>query len=400
MEVKKGYKQTEVGIIPEDWEVKKLKETAFIYRGASPRPIENPKWFDESSKVGWVRISDVTNSTKYLSITTQRLSEQGMKNSRYVESNNLIMSICATVGRPIITKMNVCIHDGIVVFEKPKINKEFLYYYLSSIEDQWIKKGQIGSQMNLNTTIIQNYQIPLPPLPEQTTIANALSDIDALIASLEKLIAKKRNIKQGAMQQLLTEKKRLPGFSGDGKDKKVYKKTERGIIPEDWELVRLGKIATVKYGKAKPKTLGSVPVIGSAGIYGWTDKPLIGYSTIVVGRKGTAGEVWLIEESCYPADTTFFLQWKIEVNVRYVFNYLKINRLSGENAKTTLPSLQRQELEYFLLPFPPLPEQSAIAEVLSDMDAEIEALGKILDKYKKVKQGMMQELLTGKKRLI
>jgi type I restriction enzyme S subunit len=116
------------------WEVRRLVEIADIKRGASPRPIEDPIWFDEHSSIGWVRISDVTKSKKYLNETTQRFSELGVKNSRYVSRGSLIMSICATVGRPIISNINICIHDGFVFFGNLKIEQEYLYYYLMFIE--------------------------------------------------------------------------------------------------------------------------------------------------------------------------------------------------------------------------------------------------------------------------
>ncbi len=209
-ELKPIYKQTEVGMIPEDWEVKKLGDVAKIYRGASPRPIEDPKWFNEYSNVGWVRISDVTKSVKFLFNTSQNLSEQGVKQSHFVKQENLIMSICATVGKPIITKIDVCIHDGFVIFTNPKVNIEYLYYYLVSIENNWSKNGQTGSQMNLNTTIIGNENISCPTnLEEQRAIAAVLSDMDAEIAALEQKRDKTRVLKQGMMQELLTGKTRL-----------------------------------------------------------------------------------------------------------------------------------------------------------------------------------------------
>ena len=194
----------------EGWEVKRLGEIATIVRGASPRPIEDPKWFNESSSIGWVRISDVTKSIKVLTDTTQKLSELGIQSSRYVEKENLIMSICATVGRPILTKIDVCIHDGFVVFRNPKVDKEYLYYFLSFIEKDWSKNGQTGSQMNLNTTIINTTEIPFPPTnEEQIFIANILSDMDVEIGALETKLEKYRNIKLGMMQNLLTGKIRL-----------------------------------------------------------------------------------------------------------------------------------------------------------------------------------------------
>ena len=192
------------------WEVKRIREVSSIQRGASPRPIDNPIWFDEFSRVGWVRISDVSKSSAYLSSTTQRLSALGIERSRLVEVGSLIMSIAATVGRPSITQIECCIHDGFVVFSNLKIEKLFLYFILRSIEPNWSKQGQTGSQMNLNTAMIERTEIMVPPtLSEQTTIAEALSDMDAELAQLEAQAVKARALKQGMMQELLTGRIRL-----------------------------------------------------------------------------------------------------------------------------------------------------------------------------------------------
>ena len=196
---------------PKDgWMVKTLGDIASIQRGASPRPIDSPIWFDENSEIGWVRISDVSSSIKYLFETTQKLSGQGIKNSRFVQSGELIMSICATIGRPILTTFDVCIHDGFVAFYYPKIDKEFLYYYLTFIESEWSKTGQTGSQMNLNTDIIQSREIAFPKEPmEQRAIAETLSVMDTGINLLEQKLSKYKMIKHGMMQELLTGKTRL-----------------------------------------------------------------------------------------------------------------------------------------------------------------------------------------------
>ena len=194
----------------EGWEVKKLGEVATIVRGASPRPIEDTRWFDNQSPIGWVRISDVTKSKKVLTETTQKLSDLGVKNSRLVENGNLIMSICATVGRPILTTFDVCIHDGFVVFRNPQIDKEYLYYFLTFIEDNWSKSGQTGSQMNLNTALINKTEIPFPKSnEEQTRIATIFSDMDAELSALEQKLEKYKKVKLGMMQELLTGKTRL-----------------------------------------------------------------------------------------------------------------------------------------------------------------------------------------------
>lgn len=192
------------------WQNRPLNTLANIQRGASPRPIDDPVWFDDSSAVGWVRISDVTQSRMYLQTTTQQLSDAGIRKSRFVRAGNLIMSICATVGRPIITALDTCIHDGFVVFDKLAIDQKFLYYALLNIEDEWSKHGQTGSQMNLNTGLINRTEIPVPDdQEEQAAVAQVLSDMDANITALESRLIKARALKQAMAQALLTGHIRL-----------------------------------------------------------------------------------------------------------------------------------------------------------------------------------------------
>lgn len=190
-----------------NWEVVRLGDIAEIKRGASPRPIQDPKWFDEDSKIHWIRISDINN--KYLCGTEQKLSKIGVEKSRYVPINSLIMSMCATLGRPAITKIETCIHDGFVCFYNLRASEEFLFYYLKLIEERWKFKGQLGSQSNLNTDIIKNLQIPLPPLTEQGKIAEILSEADNEITLLEQKLESLKSQKMGLMQKLLNGKVRV-----------------------------------------------------------------------------------------------------------------------------------------------------------------------------------------------
>ena len=192
------------------WQNSPLNALAKIQRGASPRPIDDPVWFDDSSAVGWVRISDVTQSGMLLEATTQRLSDAGIRKSRFVRSGSLIMSICATVGRPVITALDTCIHDGFVVFDGLAINQKFLYYALLNIEDDWSQHGQTGSQMNLNTGLINRTSIPVPDdEEEQAAIAQVLSDMDTDITALDSRLTKARALKQAMAQALLTGRIRL-----------------------------------------------------------------------------------------------------------------------------------------------------------------------------------------------
>ena len=173
-----------------------------------------------------------------------------------------------------------------------------------------------------------------------------------------------------------------------------YKLTEVGEIPEDWDLKKIRECADVKYGKSNPKTKGMIPLIGSSGVFGSVSEPLIYTPTIVIGRKGTAGAVWDIRTPSWPSDTSFYLEYKTEVSQKFLFEFMSLNKLTGENAKTTLPSVKREEIEEYVFPFPPLSKQEKIAEILTDADSLIESLDSLISKKKNIKQGLMQSLLT------
>ncbi len=192
------------------WQRVRLGDIAEIKRGASPRPIENPKWFCTNSNVGWVRISDISKNSRFLYKTAQKLSKKGIEKSRLVKQNSLIMSMCATIGKPIITKIDTCIHDGFVVFENPKIDLNYLYYFLCYIEKEWLESGQQGSQVNLNVDLIKNKEVFYPKdLNEQIAIANILSTLDNEIASLKNKKRQFENIKKALNHDLMSAKIRV-----------------------------------------------------------------------------------------------------------------------------------------------------------------------------------------------
>ncbi|WQV54299.1 restriction endonuclease subunit S [Helicobacter pylori] len=192
------------------WQRVRLGDIAEIKRGASPRPIENPKWFCANSNVGWVRISDISKNSRFLYKTAQKLSKKGIEKSRFVKQNSLIMSMCATIGKPIITKIDTCIHDGFVVFENPKIDLNYLYYFLCYIEKEWLESGQQGSQVNLNVDLIKNKEVFCPKdLNEQIAIANILSGLDSEIISLKNKKRQFENVKKALNHDLMSAKIRV-----------------------------------------------------------------------------------------------------------------------------------------------------------------------------------------------
>lgn len=160
----------------------------------------------------------------------------------------------------------------------------------------------------------------------------------------------------------------------------------------DWEQATLSSRYWVKYGKANPGGQGAVPVIGSSGIYAWTAEPLVLQPTIVVGRKGSAGQAWLVEVPSFPSDTTFYLEPRRPEVTDMTFTYFALRRYQISASEDVIPSLQRHELEGLVLPFPPLSEQQAIAYVLSRMQAAVEVQEKIVATLRELKAATMAKL--------
>ena len=177
-------------------------------------------------------------------------------------------------------------------------------------------------------------------------------------------------------------------------DANGFKETEIGPIPVDWDVQPLRQVAKVRYGKARPKTTGNIPVLGSSGVYAWAQDVLVEHPTVVIGRKGSAGQVWYIDEPCWPSDTTFYLEWTADVVPQFVGAYLDLNKLSGEHAQTTLPSLQRPDLEAVLIPLPDKIEQRHIAAALNAIQDAIAAQEDVIAAAREFKRSLMQRLFT------
>ena len=193
--------------IPAHWNVRRIKSLSAVKRGASPRPIADPKFFDERGEYVWVRISDVTASNQYLESTTQRLSELGQSLSVLLQPGSLFLSIAGSVGKPIITKIKCCIHDGFVYFPNFRGNVKFLYRTLSC-DAPFANLGKFGTQLNLNTDTVGNIVLGWPTLSEQTAIARFLDHMDRriqkYIRAKEKLIALLGKHKQALIHQAVT----------------------------------------------------------------------------------------------------------------------------------------------------------------------------------------------------
>lgn len=198
-----------LGDVPAHWDVLSIKRLSQVKRGASPRPIDNPDYFDDDGEYAWVRIADVTASNMYLLETTQRLSDLGKSFSVPLQPNSLFLSIAGSVGKPIITKIKACIHDGFVYFPEYKNNIKFLYYIFCSGQP-YLGLGKMGTQLNLNTDTVGAIKIALPPKEEQDNIADYLDQetakIDRLCDTVNQTIGRLKEYRTALITQAVTGK--------------------------------------------------------------------------------------------------------------------------------------------------------------------------------------------------
>ena len=400
-----GYKQTEVGVIPQDWEVSVFADVAILERGKfSARPRNDPKYY--GGGIPFIQTGDVTNSNGNITSYSQTLNEAGLKVSKLFPRDTLFFTIAANIGDVGFTSFDTTCPDSLIaIIPSRQIDKRWLYYELMSLKKVFEGLATQNAQLNINLEKLRPYVLPIPPLPEQRAIAAALSDVDALLARLDQLIAKKCDLKQATMQQLLTGETRLPGFGGA------------------WEVKRLGDVFSIFAGKSKSSyvtaggrywvvDMGSVSTDGKLVVSKATNYygDFLNIGDLVmpkddIGGGGIIGRVGYIDsaETYVLGDHVYCLR----VNrgnplfLSYVINGYRINsELRKKVIGTAQLGLGRKSVDEQEVPFPPLDEQTAIAIVLSDMDAELAALETRRDKTRALKQGMMLELLTGRIRLV
>lgn len=375
MEVRKGYKQTELGLIPNDWDIDFVKNLAVIKTGSrnTQDRIENGiyPFFVRS------QIVERINSYSYDGEAVLTAGD-GVGVGKVIHYINGKFDCHQRVYR--ISDFN------------GKLNGYYFYLYFgSNFLNRIMQMTAKSSVDSVRMDMIADMAIPIPStLQEQTAIATALSDTDALITSLEKLIAKKRSIKQGAMQELL--------------------KPKRG-----WEEKRLGEIVDVLDNLRRPlndaarqKMKGDIPYCGANGVVGYVDDYLIDDDIILMAEDGgyfdeykTRAIAYKMQGKCWVNNHVHILKSKKGINQDFVFySIVHKNILDFVNGGTRAKLNKGELLNIPIQITPRKNEQDEVAEILLEMDSEIIRLESKLEKYRQIKSGMMQNLLTGKIRLL
>ena len=401
VKIPEGYKQTEVGVIPEDWDSIKVQDVCdFIVPGRN-----KPQKFD--GDIPWITTPDLIDGRAvFFSRSRLKISKEVAKTvgSKIVPAGSVIMSCVGELGLVAIAGVNIVINQQLHAFlPSKKIDNYFLMYALKDQESYFHGAATKTALPYLNKDNCNATPLPLPSIQEQTAIATALSDVDNLIQSLEKLIAKKEAIKTGTMQQLLTGKTRLPEFAThDDGSPKGFKQTELGRIPEDWEVSSLGDLSVqIKSGKNIKDKSGIYPLYGSTGQIGKCKIPSYNQEAILVARVGAnAGRVNFVDGKYGVSDNTIIINTNSDNSIQFIKSWLVQKDLNTLVFGSGQPLITGTQLKNLLILSPSKNEQTAIATTLSDMDAEIQTLQQRLAKTKDIKQGMMQQLLTGKVRLV
>jgi type I restriction enzyme S subunit len=389
---KPAYKQTEVGLIPEDWECKAINDVCFLKHGF--------QFLDEHFRktgIGVVKIGNLEDGKgiKEKNLTFVSIELANRLRNFYLSKGDVLMALTGgTLGKVSMVDTDKPLLQNYRVgnfLPNVELNKSFLHQILTSfyLKNAVKKLVNEAAQPNFGKQDFDKLFVPIPPtLTEQKAIATALSDVDALIASLEQTITKKKAIKQGAMQQLLTLPhkggKRLPGFSGE------------------WVEKELDKV--LKFGSGqdyKHLSKGDIPVYGTGGIMTYVNSHLYNGDSVGIGRKGTIDKPVFLSGKFWTVDTLFYTENFSGTIPKFIYYKFLMITWKEYNEASGVPSLNKNTLGKIKIALPPtLNEQKAIAQILSDMDTEITQFESKKAKHQAIKQGMMQELLTGKTRLV
>jgi len=385
MEVRAGYKQTEVGVIPEDWKVIDLSHLCTLQRGF-----------------------DITEATREKG-SVPVFSSSGISyyhNKAMVSPPGVVTGRKGILGKVFLIHEPFWPHDTTLWVKDFKRNQPaYVALVLSNFHLERLDAATSVPTLNRNNLV--GHLIPLPPtLAEQEAIAEALSDADALIDALAQLIDKKRRIKQGSMQELLTGKRRLPGFE----TKPGYKQSEVGGIPEDWgveSIENLSKITTGSKNTQDRVDDGEFPFfVRSQTIEHINSYSYDGEAVLTAGDGVGTGKVFHYINGKFDIHQRVYRISEFSDRLNGYFFYLYFStyffsRIMQMTAKSSVDSVRKEMIAKMYIPLPPTKtEQKSIASLLSEMGSEISVLEEKLTKACEVKQGMMQELLTGRIRFV
>ena len=395
----------------DDWEQRKLGSLTTVVRGASPRPIQDPKWFDKESDIGWLRIADVTEQNGRIYHLEQHISKLGQEKTRILTEPHLLLSIAATVGKPVVNYVKTGVHDGFLIFLNPTFEREFMFQWLEMFRPKWQKYGQPGSQVNLNSELVRNQEIVLPNYKEQQKIGSFFKHLDDTIALHQRKLDLLKEQKKGYLQKMFPKNgAKVPelgfaGFADDWEERKLSsglrEYTDRVIVEDDKEYYqisvrnnfggitlrgskmgnKIGRKRQAKINLTKyPQTLIFTRQTVEQGGIGWVDKYCDG--AIVTENMPTIS-----------LDTSVFSKYFLTnlFQTRIFYKNAILDNIEGGSAQIAIH--ESKFLSSTLL-FPNLDEQEKIGQFFKQLDDTIDLHQRKLDLLKEQKKGFLQKMFV------
>lgn len=418
-QIPEGYQKTEFGVIPENWQVKKLGDISTIYSGGTPNRKVNEYW---DGSIPWVTTTLINGGE--IKEAQEFITTKGYENSsaKWCEKDTILMAMYGqgkTRGKVGKLAFGATINQACAAIKlEDNYNVNYILSFLNSKYEAIRELSNSGGQENLSGSIVKSIPILIPSFKEQEKIATALSDTDALISELEKLIEKKQAIKTATMQQILTGKTRLPEFAlrEDGTPK-AYKDSELGQIPEDWEIKQLGELVEITSGESPSKfefvnngiPYFKVEQLNNGNFYAESTPyhvklgKTISEGSLIFPKRGASilsNKIRILKVNACMDTNLMALTCNHELNPNYLLYALTYSGLDKVADTTSIPQINNKHVLPYKIFYPSITEQARISSILVDFENDIEVSRKKMEKLSKIKLGMMQELLTGKTRLV
>ncbi|MGQ4223462.1 restriction endonuclease subunit S [Enterococcus mundtii] len=365
----------------EDWEQRKLGELATIVRGASPRPIQDPKWFDTESDIGWLRIADVTEQDGRIYSLEQHISKLGQEKTRVLTEPHLLLSIAATVGKPVVNYVKTGVHDGFLIFLNAIFDQEFMFQWLEMFRPKWQKYGQPGSQVNLNSELVRNQEMLIPINEEQQKIGSFFKQLDDTIALHQRKIEQLKLLKQAFLQKMLANQENVPELRFADFD--VY-----------WEQHTLEETTDIRAGRDyKHLKPGNIPVYGTGGYMLSVDDALsFEKDAIGIGRKGTIDNPYILKAPFWTVDTLFYVIPRNGYEIDFFYSIFQKINWKSKDESTGVPSLSKATINSILVYAPSKDEQKKIGVFFKYFDENILINQHKVNYLKQLKKAFLQKM--------
>ncbi|MDT2326559.1 restriction endonuclease subunit S [Enterococcus faecium] len=393
----------------DEWEQRKLGELATIVRGASPRPIQDPKWFDTESDVGWLRIADVTEQDGRIYYLEQHISKLGQEKTRVLVEPHLLLSIAATVGKPVVNYVKTGVHDGFLIFLNAIFDREFMFQWLEMFRPKWQKYGQPGSQVNLNSELVRNQEILIPNNEEQQKIGSFFKQLDNTIALHQRKLDLLKETKKGFLQKMFPKNGakvpeiRFPGFTEDWEERKLSELAEvkTGFPFKNDDFIDGGNYLVITNGNIQNNSAlvdGNIGNRISAVSDEIKDKYLLNYGDILVTMDGTVGRTAKVfEKNQILAQRVGRLV--ANTTPEFLYQWLNTGKFFGDMTKVshggTIKHISLSEISDFNA-FVPVNEDERvkIGSLLLNIDKTITLHQRKLDLLKEMKKGFLQKMFV------